>query len=111
VTALLRAADLFVLSSYLEGLGTSILDAMAAGLPVVATQVGGIPEAVRDGETGFLVPPRNPAALAEAMARLAGDAALRGALGGRGREAVREFGADRTATLTRSLYQRLIAAG
>lgn len=111
VTALLRAADLFVLSSYLEGLGTSILDAMAAGLPVVATRVGGIPEVVRDGETGLLVPPRNPEALADAMARVAGDASLRGAMGARGRETVREFGADRTAALTRSLYERLIAAG
>ncbi|HLQ65838.1 MAG TPA: glycosyltransferase [Candidatus Limnocylindrales bacterium] len=108
VVTLLRASDLFVLSSYLEGLGTSILDAMAAGLPVVATRVGGIPEAVADGVTGFLVPPLDPPALAEALARLADDAALRASLGERGRAAARQFDADRTAALTRSLYQLLL---
>jgi glycosyltransferase involved in cell wall biosynthesis len=108
VVTLLRASDVFVLSSYLEGMGTSILDAMAAGLPVVATRVGGIPEVVTDGETGLLVPPRDPAALAEALARLADDAALRASWGARGRQAARAFGADRTAALTRALYRRLL---
>lgn len=108
VTALLRAADLFVLSSYLEGLGTSVLDAMAAGLPVVATEVGGVPEVVRHGETGLLVPPRDPEALAGAMSRLAGDPALRDSMGRAGRALAREFGADRTAGATRALYEELL---
>ncbi len=104
VEDLLRAADLFCISSYLEGLGTSILDAMAAGLPVVATRTGGIPEIVADGETGLLVPPRDPEALAGALERLASDAELRAAMGNRGRDRVRAYSADRTADLTRAVY-------
>lgn len=61
----LAEADLFVLSSVTEGIAGVLIEAQATGLPVVATQVGGVPEAVRDGETGFLVPSRAPAALAE----------------------------------------------
>lgn len=76
---LLRAFDLFVMSSYLEGLGTSIMDAQALGIPVVATRTGGIPELVDDGVTGLLVPPRNPEALAEAILRFLGDGRLRSA--------------------------------
>src|SRR5439155_1756224 len=85
-TDLLRAADLFVMSSYLEGLGTSILDAMAGGLAVVATRVGGIPEVVEHQGTGILVPPRDPEALAAAILELAGDPARRAAMGASGRE-------------------------
>jgi len=64
VPAILRAADLFVFSSKEEGLGTSVLDAMAARVPVVATAAGGIPEMIRDGETGYLAPAQDPNALA-----------------------------------------------
>ncbi len=74
---LLRAFDVFVMSSYLEGLGTSIMDAQALGVPVVATRTGGIPELVEDGVTGLLSPPRNPAALADAILRFLGDEVLR----------------------------------
>lgn len=63
----LSGFDLFALSSHLEGLGTAVLDAMRAGLPVVATRTGGVPEVVLDGQTGRLVPPRDPAALAGAI--------------------------------------------
>ena len=81
VRDLLAAADLFVLGSAFEGLPVSIMEAMAAGLPVAATAVGGVPEAVVDGETGILVPPRDPDALADAMARLATDPGLRSRMG------------------------------
>ncbi|HKW52015.1 MAG TPA: glycosyltransferase [Candidatus Eisenbacteria bacterium] len=106
-TDLLRAADLFVISSYLEGLGTSILDAMAAGLAVVATRVGGIPEVV-DQATGILVPPHDPEALAAAILELAGDPARRASLGARGRERARAFSADATAERTREAYLRAL---
>ena len=76
---LLRAFDLFVMSSYLEGLGTSIMDAQALGVPVVATRTGGIPELVEDGVTGLLAEPRNPEALAGAILRILGDERLRSA--------------------------------
>ena len=104
VPDLLRAADLFCVSSYLEGMGTATLDAMAAGLPVVATRVGGIPEIVENGVTGLLVPRRDPAALAEAILTLADQPALRRAMGDRARERVRVFSADRTEEETRRVY-------
>jgi glycosyltransferase involved in cell wall biosynthesis len=89
-------------------MGTATLDAMAAGLPVVATRVGGIPEIVEDGVSGILVPPRDPAALAAAMVRLAGDAGLRARLGEAGKVRAREFSADRTEERTRALYDEVL---
>jgi len=73
----LRLFDVFVMSSYLEGLGTSILDAQVLGVPVVATRTGGIPEVVEDGVNGLLVPPRSPDELAAALLRMLDDPALR----------------------------------
>lgn len=70
VPRILRAADAFVLSSKMEGFGGVCLEAMLCGLPVVACAAGGIPESVRHEETGLLVPPRNPDALAEAVLRV-----------------------------------------
>ena len=69
--ALLSRASLFVLSSLTEGISLTLLEAMARGLPIVATHVGGNPEVVEDGVTGLLVPPRDPAALAAAVLRIA----------------------------------------
>jgi glycosyltransferase involved in cell wall biosynthesis len=111
VADLLRAADLFVISSYLEGLGTSILDAMAAGLPVVGTRVGGIPEAVAEGETGLLVPPSDPQALGEALSVMAGSPDLRKRLGDAGKQRVRQFSAENTEQRTRDLYEAVLARG
>jgi glycosyltransferase involved in cell wall biosynthesis len=92
VAELLAAAHVFVLSSDSEGLPMSVLEAMAAGVPVVATAVGGIPELVADGETGRLVPPRDPAALAAALAAVSADPELRERMGDDGRaRAEREF--------------------
>ena len=105
VADLLRAADFFVISSYLEGLGTSILDAMAAGLPVVGTRVGGIPEAVKEGVSGILVPPNDPGALGEAMATLTRDPSLRARYGEAGRGLAAGFSADSTESRTREVYE------
>lgn len=87
VSALLRAFDLFVLPSRIEGLGITLLEAMAAGLGVVASAVGGIPEIV-DGETGRLVPPDDAGALAGAMGWMLDHPAECAAMGGRGRARV-----------------------
>jgi glycosyltransferase involved in cell wall biosynthesis len=67
VPALVNAADLYVSSSWSEGLGTSVLEALACKTPVVAAEAGGIPEMILPGKTGHLVPNRNPDALAEAI--------------------------------------------
>ena len=67
VPALLRQARMYVLSSVSEGVSLTLLEAMACGLPIVATRVGGTPEVVSDGVTGLLVPPRDPPSLAAAM--------------------------------------------
>jgi glycosyltransferase involved in cell wall biosynthesis len=88
VRDLLALLDVFVLPSYREGLPRSILEAMAMGLPVVTTDVRGCRETVRDGETGFVVPPRDGAALTEAIGRLAGDAPMRATFGAAGRARV-----------------------
>jgi glycosyltransferase involved in cell wall biosynthesis len=78
-------ADIFVLSSRWEGCPNVVLEAMAHGLPVVATAVGGVPELVEHEASGLLVPPSNPRALADALARLFGDAELSAAMGRAGR--------------------------
>lgn len=83
-------ADIYVHPSYEEGLPISIVEAMAACLPVVATAVGGIPEIVGDGKTGLLVPPRDVARLTEAMVTLAGDPLLRTRMGSAGRQVVED---------------------
>ena len=85
VAAILAAADIFTLPSYFEALPMSVIEAMLTGLPVVGTNVGGTREQVVEGETGLLVQPRQAAPLAEALARLAADAALRTTMGEAGR--------------------------
>lgn len=84
VPELMRAADIFTLPSHREGMPRSIIEAMLSGLPVVATDIRGSREEVVAGETGLLVPVRDTDALAAALARLAGDAALRARLGAAG---------------------------
>jgi glycosyltransferase involved in cell wall biosynthesis len=104
---LLTRSDVFVLSSRSEGLPVSILEAMAAGLPVVATDVGGVAEAVEDGETGLLVPAADSEALARALERLVSDPDLRRRLGAAGRaRALRLFDATRYRAAYLELYCR-----
>jgi glycosyltransferase involved in cell wall biosynthesis len=95
VPAILDRLDVVVLPSWLEGMPLVLLEAMAHARPVVATPVGGTPEVVVDGETGLLVPPRDPEALAGAIRRLIEDPALARRLGEAGYERVRaEFSVE-----------------
>ena len=86
--ALLRGMDIFVLPSLAEGISNTILEAMASGLPVVATHVGGNSELVVEGQTGALVPPANPDAMADALQRYIEDPALRHQQGRQGRQRI-----------------------
>lgn len=103
-----RVADVVAISSLSEGSPNVLLEAMAAGVPVVATRVGGIPEIVSDGETALLVPPRDPAALAFAINRLLCDRTLRENIAGRAREAIKSRHSPMSRALSLvSLYERL----
>jgi glycosyltransferase involved in cell wall biosynthesis len=105
---LLPGCDLFLLSSLSEGMSFAILEAMAAGLPVVATRVGGNGELVEDGASGLLVPARDPAALAGAVLRLLGDPGERRRMASRGRQiAEQRYDQARSAERYVELYRRL----
>ncbi|MFB3853236.1 MAG: glycosyltransferase [Vicinamibacterales bacterium] len=105
VLALLKSFDVFVMSSVTEGLGTSLLDAMAARRAIVATHAGGIPEVVEDGLTGLLVPPADSAALAASILKLLSDEDLRSRLAREGERRVRErFNVDRMVDATLEAY-------
>lgn len=110
VADLLAAADLFVLPSRREGLGVAALEAMALGRPLVASAVGGLGEAVRDGETGLLVPPDDAAALAGALARLLRDPELRRRLGEAGPPRIaRRYAADAMVEAYERVYEEVLA--
>jgi glycosyltransferase involved in cell wall biosynthesis len=103
------SAEVLCMPSVEEGLGTSVLDGMAAGLPVVASRAGGIPEMVRDGIEGLLVPPGDPRALSAALARLLGDADLRRKMSDAARRRVDEaFHVDRMVEETLAVYREAI---
>jgi len=103
------ALDLFVMPSKSEGLGSSALMAMSYGLPVVASRVGGLPEAVEEARTGWLVEPASAAALAEAIVGAAGDRARLQQWGRNGRERARQFSVDIMVERTEALYRRLLS--
>lgn len=109
VGPLLGAARLFAQPSLAEGLPLAVLEAMHAGLPIVASAVGELPRVLADGEAGLLVPPADPSALAQAMERLLADPAAATALGGRARQrANAEYGLDRMMQRYHALYERAL---
>jgi glycosyltransferase involved in cell wall biosynthesis len=108
VPAVLQDVDIFAMPSTWEGFGVSAIEASAMELPVVASDVHGIPDVVVDGETGILVPPRSAGAIADALARLASDAALRDAMGRAGRAFVeRNYRWQDNAALMERLYAEM----
>ena len=109
--ALFEKADIFVLPSHGEGMPLAVLEAMAAGLPVVATAVGGIPELIEDGENGALVTPRAPRDLARALERLCRDALLRSRMGSRSARLAQEFNIDLYARRLASIYDGVTGRG
>jgi glycosyltransferase involved in cell wall biosynthesis len=110
VSQLLALMDLAVLPSLEEGFPNAVLEAMAAGKAVVATRVGGVPEAVVHGETGLLVPPGEPGALAEAISELLSHPQRAAEMGMSGKERVtKQFGLDRMVRETQGVYEELLA--
>lgn len=110
VCDILKNADIFTLISDWEGFPLSILEGMRAGLPVVATRVGGIPESVSDGTTGVLVAPRDSLALADALRELITQPELRKRMGHAGRERyLRQFTAERMVVKTTEVYESALS--
>ncbi|MCS7197419.1 MAG: glycosyltransferase family 4 protein [Candidatus Bipolaricaulota bacterium] len=108
VPAILKASDIFVLSSRWEGLPLTVIEAMFAGLPVIATRVGGVPELVEEGITGLLVPARDTRALGNALEQLINSAELRQRMGELGRQrALRQFTVDRMIRHMQALYREV----
>jgi glycosyltransferase involved in cell wall biosynthesis len=106
IPELLACAEILILPSRAEGLPNVILEAMAAGLPVVATRVGGTPEIIEDGATGLLVPPEDPCALAEAIQRLLRDRSMAARVGRTARERIRtSFSFERVAREIETVYE------
>ncbi len=103
-----KSFDLFVLSSRLEGLGTSILDAQAVGLPVVACRTGGIPEIIQNNSNGILVPLNDSEALAKAILLLVNNEKKRNALGSKAKESVKQFSVENTISQYLILYDQLL---
>jgi glycosyltransferase involved in cell wall biosynthesis len=106
VPEVLSAADGYVLSSAWEGMPVALLEAASVELPIVATRVGGVPEVVEDGSTGLLIPPGDPLALAEAMARIESlSSEARELMGRRGRLLIEErYGTDRILQMWDRIY-------
>jgi glycosyltransferase involved in cell wall biosynthesis len=110
VPALLSVATVAVMPSLNEALSNVLLESMAAGAPIVATRVGGTPEAIEDGASGLLVEPGDPAALAAAIGRLLNDPRLAARLGRAARQAIEDrYSVDRMVRATEQLYLDLLA--
>ncbi len=111
VPELLRCSDVFVFPSQVESFGLAALEASACGLPVVASDVGGLPEVIEDGVSGLLFPPRDVDALAERVRRLADAPAVRRRMGEAGRERALRFAPDASVDAYEALYARISSAG
>ena len=111
LTKYFAGLDLYIMPSRAEGLGSSALLAMAHGVPVVASRVGGLPEIVEDGVNGWLVPPGEPAALAEAISQAAADRARLLEMGAKARERARAFSSTIMVERTEALYEKVLVAG
>ncbi|AGK05776.1 group 1 glycosyl transferase [Meiothermus ruber DSM 1279] len=105
----MRAFDVFVLPSNYEGFPYVLLEAMAEGLPVVSTRVGGSEEAIANGENGFIVPVGNVQALSESICKLLEDAEMRRRFGQKSLERVQAFSVDNMVDSTIALYKQLVA--
>jgi glycosyltransferase involved in cell wall biosynthesis len=106
---LASAGDVFVLPSDREGLPIALVEAMAAGRPSVATHVGGVPEVLTDGREGFLVPPMDPEALAEAVVTLLADARLRDKMGCAARARAADFDIRKAIRRTEEVYEEVLS--
>lgn len=106
--ALTAACDIFALSSYQEGFPLAVMEALAAGVPTVATDVGGIASAVLEGDTGFVVPPCRPDLLADRIERLVRDTDLRARMSRRALETAGRFDIRRTVAETERIYERVL---
>jgi glycosyltransferase involved in cell wall biosynthesis len=112
IPRMLSAADLFVLPTLTEALPTVIAEAMAAGLPIVASAVGGIPEMVSHGDTALLVPPADPGALTDAVVRILTNPRQAAAMGRAGRRvAAEQFDVVRQAGILAEEYRHLVRGG
>ena len=109
VRELLWASDIFAMPSLKEGLGVAALEAMASGLPVIASDVGGLREVVEDGRTGIIVPPANSKQIASAIQRLAESDGLRAQMGAAARARVVEnYSMEKMAARTLALYRECV---
>jgi glycosyltransferase involved in cell wall biosynthesis len=103
-----RSADVFALPTFAESFGNVGLEAIAVGVPVVASNVGGVPDIVRNGEVGILVPPRDPAKLADSLITLLEDSDLRERMGSAGRALAQDYSWDNNAASTERIYEGLL---
>ncbi|MCU4975010.1 glycosyltransferase family 4 protein [Halobacteria archaeon AArc-m2/3/4] len=108
IPEIMAACDVFVLPSYREGTPRVITEAMASGLPVVATDIAGIPEQVADGESGYLIQPGDDKALADRLEELIASREHRQAFGATGRERVEQFSDEHMVTELETVYQELL---
>ncbi len=111
IPGVLRHGDVLVLPSTYEELGSVLVEGMRAGLPIVGSATGGIPEVVREGETGLLCPPGDPAAFATAIDKLLADPGRRARMGAAARERARRYSWDRLAPQVLEVYRAVLASG